>query len=211
MRLENEINFSELDERISNNEISNAFKKLNLKSSVGPDLVSGKVLHSGRGVLMPLLFIFYNRMFELAKQPGVFASNFLVSIPKKGDLWDLDNYRGIAIGSALAKLYCLILLGRLEERAAAVRPISPNQIGFEKGYRTADHVFVLTTVVNKILKIEKKRLFVAFIDFRKAYDRINRNLLLLKIQKRGIKGQFYRNLKAVYSDISYLIKVRGGF
>ena len=208
--LENEVNFSEMDERISNNEISNAFKKLNLKSSAGPDLVSGKLLHSGRDVLMPLLFIFFNRIFELAKQPKVFASNFLVSIPKKGDLWDLDNYRGIAIGSALAKLYCLILLNRLEDRAV-VRPISPNQIGFEKGYRTADHVFVLTTVVNKIIKVEKKRLFVAFIDFRKAYDKINRKLLLLKLQKRGIKGQFYRNIKAIYSDISYLIKVRGGY
>ena len=116
-RLESEINFSELDEGISNNEISNAFKKLNLKSSVGPDLVSGKLLHSGKDVLMPLLFVFYNRLFELAKQPKIFASNFLVSIPKKGDLWDLDNYRGIAIGSALAKLHCLILLNRLEERA----------------------------------------------------------------------------------------------
>ena len=199
-----------MDERVSNNEISNAFKNLNLKSSPGPDLVSGKLLHSGRDVLMPLLFIFFNRMFELAKQPKVFASNFLVSIPKKGDLWDLDNYRGIAIGSALAKLYCLVLLNRLEDRAV-VRPISPNQIGFEKGHRTADHVFVLTTVVNKIIKVEKKRLFVAFIDFRKAYDRINRKLLLLKLQKRGIKGKFYRNLKAIYSYISYLTKVRGGY
>ena len=208
--LENEVHFSELDERISNNEISNAFKKLNLKSSVGPDLVSGKLMHSGRNVLLPLLCIFYNRIFELAKQPKEFANNFLVSIPKKGDLWDLDNYRGIAIGSVLAKLYCLILLNRLEERAT-VRPISPNQIGFEKGHRTADHVFVLTTVVNKILKVEKKRLFVAFIDFRKAYDKVNRNLLLLKLQRRGIKGQFYKNIKAIYSNISYLIKVKGGY
>ena len=87
------------------------------------------------------------------------------------------------------------------------RPISPYQIG----YRFADHVFVLTTVVNKILKVEKKRLFVAFIDFRKAYDKVNRNLLLLKLQRRGIKGQFYKNIKAIYSNISYLIKVKGGY
>ena len=36
---ENEVNFSEMDERISINEISNAFKKLNLKSSPGPNLI----------------------------------------------------------------------------------------------------------------------------------------------------------------------------
>ena len=149
-------------------------------------------------------------MFQLASQPKAFASKFLVSIPKKGDLFDLDNYRGIAIGSALAKLYCLILLNRLDGRSS-VRPISPNQIGFEKGHRTSDHVFVLTTIVNKFLKVKKERLFVAFIDFRKAYDKINRNLLMLKLQRRGIKGLFYRNLKAMYNDISYLIKVKGGY
>ena len=104
---------------------------------------------------MPLLFIFFNRMFELAKQPKVFASNFLVSIPKKGDLWDLDNYRGIAIGSALAKLYCLVLLNRLEDRAV-FRPISPNQIGFEKGHRTADHVFCFNNCFQQDYKGRKK-------------------------------------------------------
>ena len=52
---------------------------------------------------------------------------------------------------------------------------------------------------------------MAFIDFRKAYDKVNRNLLLLKLQKRGIKGQFYKNIKAIYSNISYLIKVKGGY
>ena len=65
--------------------------------------------------------------------------------------------------------------------------------------------------MNRFIKVEKKRLFVAFIDFRKAYDKINRNLLLLKLQKRGIKGLFYRNLKAIYTDISYIIKVKGGY
>ena len=53
--LENETYFSKMDERISDNEINNAFKKLNLKSSVGPDLVAGKILYSGKNVLMPLL------------------------------------------------------------------------------------------------------------------------------------------------------------
>ena len=72
-------------------------------------------------------------MFELAKQPNNFAN------PKKGNLWDLNNSRRTAIGSALAKWYCLILLNRLKDRAV-VSPISPNLIGFKKEHRTAVHV-----------------------------------------------------------------------
>jgi len=64
--------------------------------------------------------------------------------------------------------------------------------------------------VNRIIKIEKKKLFVAFIDFRKAYDKVNRNLLLYKLQTLGVKGLLYRNIKAIYTSISYIIKCRRG-
>ena len=84
-------------------------------------------------------------------------------------------------------------------------------MGFKKGHRTSDNVFVLNTIVKRFLKVEKRKLYVAFIDFRKAYDKINRNLLFLKLQRLGVKGLLYQNIKAIYKDISYLIKVRGGY
>ena len=89
-------------------------------------------------------------------------------------------------------------------------PVSPNQIGFKKVHRTADHRIVFKSVAYKIVKSEKQGLFVTFIDFRKAFDKIIRTLLFLKIQKLGIKGLFYQNIKAIYNSISCLIKVHGG-
>ena len=52
---------------------------------------------------------------------------------------------------------------------------------------------------------------MAFIDFRKAYDRINRTLLFLKLQRLGIQGLFYRNIRALYNSVYYQIKVKGGY
>ena len=183
-QLENERYFSELDVRISNNEIDDAIKKLNLNSSSGPDNISGKLLNGGKFILIPLLSLFYNKMFERAEHPKILTMNYLVTILKKGDMWDLDNYRGIAIGSILDKIFSLILFKRLDKQIEDTCPISPNQIGFRKGHRTNDHLFVLNTIVKRFLNVEKKRLYVVFIDFRKAYDKINRNLLMLKLQKR---------------------------
>ena len=130
---------------------------------------------------------------------------------KKGEIEDPDNYRGIAIGSALGKIFSLILLDRLESVIQISHPISPNQIGFKKGHRTSDHIYVSKTIVDKIVKNEKGKLFVAFIDFRKAYDRINRTLLFLKPQRLGIQGLFYNNIKALYKSVYYQIKVKGGY
>ena len=61
--------------------------------------------------------------------------------------------------------------------------------------------------MNKIVKNEKRKLFVAFIDFKKPFDRVNQDLLLLKLQRSGIKGLFYDNNKEMYQSLSYLFKV----
>ena len=145
--------------------------------------------------------------------------NFLKPIFKKGESEDPDNYRGIAVGSTIGKVFSLIILNRLEIRIQQTHPVSQNQIGFKKTHRTSDHIFVLKTIVDKIVKSDKNRLFVAFIDFRKAYDRINRTLLMLKLQRLGIKGLLYRNIKAIYNiyniyiydnSIHYQVMVKGG-
>ena len=90
---------------------------------------------------------------------------FLKPVHKKDALDDPDNYRGIAISSCLSKLYSIILLNRRTEEVNKRQLISVNQIGFEKGKRTTDHIFVLQTLIDKIVKHEKRKLFVAFIDF----------------------------------------------
>ena len=127
-----------------------------------------------------------------------------------GDPENPDNYRGIAVGSDIGNIFDLLTLERLEIRVQHSHPLSPHQIGFKKGHRTSDHIFVLKSIVDKIIKNNKGRLYVAFIDFRKAYDRINRTLLLLKLQRLGINGLFYRNVKAMYSSVSYQVIVKDG-
>ena len=208
---EKELFFSEFDREISTKEIEEALTRLNTKSSCGPDKVSANLLCAGKRELMPVLKIFFNYLFNFALQPKNFTLNFLVSIYKKGEIWDLDNYRGIAIGSSLGKVFSLILLERLKTLTETSHPISPNQVGFQKNHRTSDHVFVLNTIVNKLVKVDKKKLYVAFIDFRKAYDKINRDLLLLKLQRIGVKGKLYENIKSIYANVAYLIKVKGGY
>ena len=64
--------------------------------------------------------------------------------------------------------------------------------------------------MNKIVKIERNKLLCAFIDFQKTYDKINRNLLILKLQQTGIGGLFYRNIKSMFNSLLYLVKFHNG-
>ena len=124
-----------------------------------------------QSLVKPLCKLF-NLIFRTTKYPQRWTLCFLKPVHKKDTVDDLDNCRGMAISSCLSKLYSVILLNRLTEEGNKRQLISVNQIGFQKGKRTTDHIFVLQTVIDKTVKHEKQELFVAFIDFRQAYDSI---------------------------------------
>ena len=93
----------------------------------------------------------------------------------------------------MAKLYSLILLGRFTEYIKMNGLISPNQIGFMTC--TSDHIFLLQTIIEKVVKKNKRRLYAVFIDFKKAYDTVDRDKLFIRLQEIGINGIFLRTLK----------------
>ena len=201
-----ELVFSQLDFQITTEEIDKSLSRLNKKSSTGPDKIHPQLLVLGKGELISCLRLYFNKLFTHTYHPYSNSLNYLRPIYKKGDPYQPDNYRGIAIGSALAKTYGLILLQRLENVLEKINQIIHNQIVFKKGHRTADHIFLLKSLVDKIVKTDRKKLFVAFVDFRKAYDKVNRNLLFLKLQRMGVNGNFYRNIKAISDSVRYIVK-----
>ena len=79
-----------------------------------------------------------------------------------------------------------------------------------KNARTSDHIFLLQTVIEKVVKKNKKKLFAAFIDFKKAYDTVDRKKLIKRLNTLGMNGIFVRNIDAMYSKIAYRIKLSSG-
>ena len=74
------------------------------------------------------------------------------------------------------------------------------QAGFRKGRSTVDHIFTLHAAIEKQFANNAK-LYVAFLDFKKAYDTVNRNILWSVLYHSGIQGKMLRNLKAMYRSV----------
>ena len=84
-----------------------------------------------------------------------------------------------------------------------------NQIGFRKGYRTSDHVFVLKSLIDLYTKNDKK-VYACFVDFQKAYDTIWRNGLFYKLMKYGFSQKIIFLLKSMYDRVVSAVKVKSG-
>ena len=80
-----------------------------------------------------------------------------------------------------------------------------------QGSRTSDHIFLLQTIIAKVVKKNKGKLYAAFIDFKKAYDTIDREKLFIRLKSLGINGIFLRNIMSMYKNTSYQIKLNSGF
>ena len=82
------------------------------------------------------------------------------------------------------------------------------QFGFRSGLGIVDAAFVLRTIIERQINSGNK-LFARFIDFRKAYDLIDRNSLWFKLIKSGIDGKLLRVLRSMYSNVKLCIKHMG--
>ena len=102
----------------------------------------------------------------------IWAKGIIVPIFKNGIQDDPANYRGLTIGSNICKLFTKILNIRLDKFCIKRQLIRNEQIGFSKGKRTSDHIFVLKTLIDKYCQQGSKRLFSCFVDFRRAFDTV---------------------------------------
>jgi hypothetical protein len=197
-----------LDRPLTLKELTDVIFRAKWGKACGPDRIQIELLKHASPAVVKILFDIMQLIFKNAIFPNVWTINYLKAIYKKGSKDDPDNYRGLAIAPAISKIYCTILLQRLETHVTKNKIISLNQIGFQRGYRASDHIYLLKTIVNKILT-RGKRLYAAFIDFKKAYDTVDRSILLKSLHNSGIQGNFLFNLQAMYQRVSYSIKTNG--
>lgn len=88
----------------------------------------------------------------------------------RGDPCDANNYRAIALTSALGKLYERLLLGRLMQWLRNSRLWSLPQFGFRTGSGCTHAIFLVRTIALNIFSLRKGPVFVTFVDLRKAFD-----------------------------------------
>ena len=194
-----------LDVEISESEVISAIGALKNGKAAGPDGFSGEFVKYSSPLVVTFLTKLFNKLFNSGTFPLSWSESIIHPLHKKGDVHSTDNYRGISLINITSKLYTYILNKRLTMWVEENNILSEAQAGFRKTYSTIDHIFTLLTLVQKQLSRSQK-LYAAFIDFRKAFDLIDRNMLWIILHKNGINGKMYKAIKSMYEVVKARIR-----
>ena len=146
---QNKNQYNNLYQVISEQEIVNATKKLKRNKSACSDRIKNEMIKCSIHILIQGYMKLFNLILQTGVFPDVWCEGLITPIFKSNDKLDCNNYRGICISSCLGKFFCVILNERLHNYTREQNIIHPSQIGFLPGYRTADHILTLKSLIDK--------------------------------------------------------------
>ena len=161
----------------------------NLKQgkSAGPDKIPTAILKDAADLICKPLTMIFNSCSRLGTFPDRWKIARMTPIYKSGAKDDTNNYRPISILSVLSKLYEKIAYDQLIDFLQSKKKLTPNQFAFRRLHSTitsligvSDHWY--SNIDNK------KANFALFLDLKKAFDTVDHEILISKLEMYGIKG-----------------------
>nr|KAG5690011.1 hypothetical protein BaRGS_007313 [Batillaria attramentaria] len=187
-------------------EIRKAIMTLRNGKAAGPDEIPAEAIKADTETAVNMLHSLFSKIWEKEEVPAQWKEGIVIKLPKKGDLRDCNNYRGIMLLSVPGKVLNRILLERMRE---AVDPmLRDQQAGFRRNRSCADQIASLRIIVEQSLEWNSP-LYINFIDYEKAFDSVDREALWKLLRHYGVPGKIISLIQCTYKDMSCRIAHAG--
>ncbi|CAN0380170.1 unnamed protein product, partial [Ascophyllum nodosum] len=199
-----------LDEDIPYTEMLEALNRIRRNKAPGQDGIPADLLKlavaeeptpMGNALLAVL-----NHMWKSSTIPSAWRNSTVVSIPKKGDLTDMGNYRGISLMATALKVLVVVLSTRLNGAFEKEGIFSKAQAGFRRKEECVTQSACLLEITKR-RKLMGLPTYMLFVDLKKAYDTVPQEALMAKLDFYGVRGRALGFIRALYSQSRIQVRV----
>ena len=194
-RVQNSMNFKIFDE----SDIVKIICKLTAGKSSGHDGISVTILKWCLPYIASLLTNIFNTFLKAGSYPNIFKLAKVTALFKGGDNSKADNFRPISVLPTLNKVFEKLLHAQLTAFLNENEILSKQQFGFRKKHSTSHAVSCLhEKLVHNYEKGDMSA--VLFIDLKSAFDTIDIDILLQKLEHYGFRNNVLSLLKSYLLD-----------
>ena len=151
------------------------------------------------------------KLFNLCIENGIYPDELkcarVVPVYKNGNDSLLQNYRPISILNVLAKIFEKLIYTRLNNYFNTNGLFSSNQFGFTKHKDTSQAV-ILSNINALNAYINKSYVIGVFLDFSKAFDTVDHDLLLHKLHRYGLRGVVYDFMRSYLANRTQYVQIK---
>ena len=193
---------------VTESDIENYIKKTKSSKSPGPDEVHVIVLKELRAEITKPLTKIFNNSIDSGIVPNDFKLANITPIFKKVDKTLASNYRPISLTSITGKILELIIRDHLVSHLNTHNLIRDSQHGFRNNKSCLTN---LLDFFDRVIKDydDHNAVDVIYLDFRKAFDLVPHDKLIIKLKSHGIEGKVLNWIKEWLSDRQQRVVING--
>lgn len=189
------VNRSISDNPPSVSEIRSAITTLKNGKAPGCDGLPAECFKTNPDAAASLLHKLFVQIWETEEIPNQWKESTIIKLPKKGNLSNCNNWRGISITPTVTKIFNKIILDRISEPLNKL--IAPTQAGFLPHKSCIDQINTLRILIEQSVEFNTS-LYITFIDFEKAFDALKREFIWNALEARGIPDKIIKLIKNSY-------------
>ena len=194
------------DGYIETNECQHVIDTLKLNKSPGLDGLTAEFYQTFWPEISELVIKVFNYSYDLKTLTTSQNHSVISLIYKKGDDFDLKNYRPISISNIDYKIMAFVLANRVHKVIHKI--INENQTGYIKKRFIGQNIRLIQDMIQHSKGSTNKGV-ILFLDFEKAFDSIEWNFIFLTLERMKFGNNFISWIKTIYSTPVASIKNNG--
>ena len=195
--------------KFSSEDILSAISEIGTNSAAGPDGISALLLKRCAHCLLEPLKYIWSESFRNGVVPIFYKNSLICPLFKKGDRAKASNYRPISMTSHIIKIFERVLRKKIVHFLEENSILSSYQHGFRSGRSCLTQLLGHFDDVCSGL-VEGRDTDSIYLDYAKAFDRVDHRLLILKLKKYSFHPMMIRWISSFLSNRTQEVVVGGG-